>query len=29
MQYLILTGVVAMLALYATIIVECFRHPEW
>jgi hypothetical protein len=29
MQYLILTGVVAMMVLYAVIIVECFRHPEW
>ena len=29
MQYLILTGVVGMFALYAIIIVECFHHPEW
>ena len=29
MQYLILTGVVGMLVLYAIIIVECLRNPEW
>lgn len=29
MQYLILTGVAAMMILYAVIIFECLRHPEW
>ncbi len=29
MQYLILSGVGAMIILYAVIIVECLRHPEW
>ena len=29
MQYLILSGLVGMFALYAIIIVECLRHPEW
>lgn len=29
MQYLILTGVAAMMILYTVTIVECLRHPEW
>ncbi len=29
MQYLILSGVGTMIILYAVIIVECLRHPEW
>ena len=29
MQYLILIGVTAMMILYAVIISECLRHPEW
>ena len=29
MEYLILLGVVSMMALYALIIVNCFREPEW
>jgi hypothetical protein len=29
MEYLILIGIVAMLALYALIIVECMKNPEW
>jgi hypothetical protein len=29
MEYLILVGVVAMMALYALIIVGCLRQPEW
>ena len=29
MEYLILVGIVAMMALYALIIVGCLRQPEW
>jgi hypothetical protein len=29
MQILISIGIVAMLALYAVIIVRCYRQPEW
>jgi hypothetical protein len=29
MEYLILLGVLSMMALYAFIIVNCFREPEW
>jgi hypothetical protein len=29
MQYLVLVGVVAMMALYASIIVGCLKQPEW
>ena len=29
MEYLILGGVVAMMALYALIIAGCLRQPEW
>jgi hypothetical protein len=29
MQYLVLVGVVAMIALYALIIVGCLKQPEW
>jgi len=29
MQYLILSGVVTMLALYIVIIAQCLRQPEW
>jgi hypothetical protein len=29
MEYAILAGVGAMMALYAVIIVECLHHPEW
>lgn len=29
MEYLILVGVVAMMALYAAIIVGCLEQPEW
>ena len=29
MEYLILAGVGAMLLLYAVIIMECLKHPEW
>ena len=29
MEYLILTAVVSMMALYALIIVSCLKHPEW
>ena len=29
MEYLILAGVAAMLLLYAVIIMECLKHPEW
>jgi hypothetical protein len=29
MEYLILLGVVAMVALYALIIVGCLKQPEW
>jgi hypothetical protein len=29
MEYLILGGVVAMMALYALIIAGCLKQPEW
>jgi len=29
MEYLIVTGVVSMMALYALIIVGCLKQPEW
>jgi hypothetical protein len=29
MEYLIILGVVSMMALYAGIIVGCLRQPEW
>ena len=29
MQYLILTAVGSMMLLYALIIFECLKHPEW
>ena len=29
MEYLILVGVVSIMALYALIIVGCLRQPEW
>jgi hypothetical protein len=29
MEYLILVGVVAMMALYTAIIVGCSKQPEW
>ena len=29
MEYLILAAVGSMVALYALIIFECLRHPEW
>jgi hypothetical protein len=29
MEYQILSAVVAMMALYALIIVVCLKHPEW
>jgi hypothetical protein len=29
MQYLILAAVLAMMALYALIVVGCLRQPEW
>ncbi len=29
MQYLILAAVGGMTLLYAVIIFECLRHPEW
>jgi len=29
MEYLILTAVVSVMALYALIIVGCLKHPEW
>ena len=29
MEHLILAGVATMLALYALIIFECLKHPEW
>lgn len=29
MQYLILVAVVSMMALYAFIIVGCWKQPEW
>ena len=29
MEYLILTAVVSVTALYALIIVSCLKHPEW
>ena len=29
MEYLIASGVVAMMALYVLIIARCLREPEW
>ena len=29
MEYLIVIGVVAMMALYAVIIARCLEEPEW
>lgn len=29
MQYLILAGVLTVMALYAVIVVGCLRQPEW
>ena len=29
MEYLISSGIGAMLVLYIVIIVQCLRHPEW
>jgi hypothetical protein len=29
MEYLILTAVVSMMALYALIIIGCLKQPEW
>jgi len=29
MEYLILVGVVSMMALYALIIFGCLKQPEW
>jgi hypothetical protein len=29
MQYLILTAVLTVMALYALIVVGCLRQPEW
>lgn len=29
MEHFILTGVGMMMALYALIIFECLKHPEW
>lgn len=29
MEYLILTAVISMMALYALIIVGCLKQPEW
>jgi Ni/Fe-hydrogenase subunit HybB-like protein len=29
MEYLIVIGVVAMMALYTVIIVRCLQEPEW
>jgi hypothetical protein len=29
MEYLIVVGVAAMMALYTLIIVRCLRAPEW
>ena len=29
MEYLIVIGVVTIMALYAAIIAGCLRHPEW
>lgn len=29
MEYLILVGVASMIALYALIIVQCVKNPEW
>jgi hypothetical protein len=29
MEYLIVIGVVGMMALYAVIIAGCLRQPEW
>jgi len=29
MEFLIVTGVVTMMALYVLIIVRCLKEPEW
>jgi hypothetical protein len=29
MEYVILAAVIAMMALYASIIVGCLKYPEW
>ena len=29
MEYLISAAVLSMMVLYAVIIFECLRHPEW
>jgi hypothetical protein len=29
MEYLVVFGVIAMMALYALIIARCMREPEW
>lgn len=29
MEYLIIVGVVAMMALYTVIIARCLKEPEW
>jgi hypothetical protein len=29
MEHLVLGAVAAMMALYALIIFECLKHPEW
>ena len=29
MHYLIVAGVLSMMALYALIIARCFKEPEW
>jgi hypothetical protein len=29
MEYVISAGIGTMMLLYAVIIVECMRHPEW
>jgi len=29
MEYLILSAVISMMALYALIIVGCWKQPEW
>jgi hypothetical protein len=29
MEYLIITAVVSMMALYALIIIGCLKQPEW
>jgi hypothetical protein len=29
MEYVIFAGLGTMVTLYAVIIIECLRHPEW